>query len=190
MTNALFILDMQTDLLAANGRFPVAQEQVAGAINKTNQAIKEAAACSIPVVYINNGFWPWDPGNLFRGRCCIRNQIGAELDPRVYVLSGAPEFIKSRASAFSSPEFAQWVAQQRLESAAIAGVYADACVRATAIAAVQRGIQVTVLADAVAASKQRTRDAGLEKMIKAGAEVMPLLNWLAGLHPNYQETNK
>ena len=184
MTDALFILDMQTDLLAANGRFPVAQQQVAGIIGKTNQAIKEAAARSIPVAYINNGFWQWDPGNLFRGRCCIRNQHGSELDPRVYVLSGAPEFIKSRASAFSNPTFAQWVTQQRLDSAAIAGVYADACVRATAIAAMQRGIQVTVLADAVAASKQRTRDAGLEKMKQAGAGVMPLQTWLARLHSN------
>lgn len=65
MTDALFVLDMQTDLLAASGRFPVAQEQVPGLLSKTNQAIKEAAAHSIPVIYINNGFRWWDPGEFF-----------------------------------------------------------------------------------------------------------------------------
>lgn len=178
MADALFVLDMQTDLLAASGRFPVAKEQVPGLLSKTNQAIKEAAAHSISVIYINNGFRWWDPGNFFRNRCCIKDQNGSELDPRVYVLTGAPVFVKSRASAFSNPEFAQWVAQQRLKSIAIVGVYANACVRATATAALQLGIRVTVLSDAVAASKQRTRDAGLEKMEKSGAEAMPLQTWL------------
>ncbi|RLB45653.1 MAG: hypothetical protein DRJ42_29455 [Deltaproteobacteria bacterium] len=178
MTEALFVIDMQTDLLDAEGRFPVAQDQVVDVLAKTNQAIAGARERGIPVVYITNEFRPWDPGNLFRGGCCVRGRPGTELDPRVDVLPGAPAFEKWRGSAFCNEELGEWLAAEGVDSVALAGVYADACIRATTAGALKRGLRVTVLSDAVGAAGQRGRDAGLRKMRAAGADVASVAEWM------------
>jgi len=54
MNDALVALDMQVDLLDADGRLSVAQAQVDGLITATNAALTAAAERGLQVAYVNN----------------------------------------------------------------------------------------------------------------------------------------
>ena len=178
MTDALMVLDMQTDLLAVDGRFPVAEEQVAGLLRSTNAAIAASHDRGAAVVYIRTAFRPWDPGNLFRRGCCVRGRPGSELDPRVRAEPGAAHFEKWRGDAFCNDELGAWLKREGVDTVVVCGVYADACVRATVRGALRRGLRVTVLSDAVAASSHAAREAALDQMRRAGATIMTVGSWL------------
>jgi len=182
MSEALIVLDMQTDLLDAKGRFPVAQDQVEALLHATNRALDGARQRGSDVACVVNAFRPWDPGNLFRSWCCVRGRDGSEVDPRVHVPSGAAGFEKWRGDAFCNDGLGRWVAQRDVNALTVAGVYANACVLATVRGALERGLRVTVLADAVAAKDESARCSGLEKMKRAGAELMSVDAWLSAGH--------
>ena len=177
--HALLVVDMQTDLLAADGRFPVGQAQVGGLLAATNAAIEGAHERGAKVAYISNAYHPWDPGNLFRGGCCVRGRPGSEVDERVRRDPDAPSFDKWRGNAFCNASLAAWLEQEGIVSLAVAGVYADACVLSTVKGALGRGLRVTVLEDAVAAAHDAARRKALLKMEGAGATVAPVQAWLA-----------
>ena len=128
-------------------------------------------------MYICNVFHPWDPGNLFRGGCCVRGRAGVELDARVLQLEHAESFNKWRGDAFCNEALARWLSEGGVRSVAVAGVYANACVQATVSGALKRGLQVTVLTDAVAAGSDGARRKGLENMQSAGARLSSVANW-------------
>jgi len=179
MNDALLILDMQQDLLAEDGAFPVDQGQVELLIAATNEVVAKGRGRDVGVVTIVNAFSPWDPGNLFRHGCCVRGRAGSELDPRVHPGADSPVFTKWRSDAFCNHELLAWLRRREVERLAVAGVYADACVLATVRGALRRGFEVTVLEDAVAARDAEAVARGLKKMEQAGATITTVECWLA-----------
>ena len=168
---ALLVLDFQVDFLQPGGRLPVAQDQVPGMLEAANRVIRAADARAMEVVYIGNEFDRWDlPANWFRNNAAVRGQPGARLDDRLIVINDH-YFPKRRGNAFSNPRLGEFLQSRKVRHVILAGVYANACVQFTAVAALRRGYRVTVLSDAVAAANDRKRGAALQRMQRRGVEV-------------------
>ncbi|MCP4501819.1 MAG: cysteine hydrolase [Deltaproteobacteria bacterium] len=145
---AFIVLDVQRDFMRADGAFPVDEmqsEAVLLSINETLVALPEDAE----VVYARNAFDENDVANPFRGNSAIAGSEGALFDERL-VMIDAPVFLKKESDAFSSSTFDAFLRKEKITQVYLSGVYADGCVFATALAAQQRGYDVTIVEDAVA----------------------------------------
>lgn len=74
-------------------------------------------------------------------------------------------FDKFTYSAFDCPEFVAALTQRHVQSLVLTGVETDVCVLATALAAVDRGLQVVVGADAVTSGSPAGHRAALEAIL-------------------------
>ena len=166
---ALLLVDFQRDFLAEDGRLPVAHHQVAPVIAAANAAIGEARAACVEIVAIGNEFRPSDwLLNLLRRRAAIAGSPGAAWDPRVEI-GGAAYFAKDRGDAFSNPALPRFLAERRIGEIVLAGLFAGACITATAKGALARGLRVRVLEAAVADASDRRRAAALRRLTRLGA---------------------
>ena len=168
---ALLLLDFQYDFLSDNGRMPVARNQIAPVIAAANAAIAQAREAGIDIIAIGNEFRAGDWFmNLLRKNAAIAGSSGAAWDARVDI-KGATYFSKTRGNAFSNPNLMAFLAEQRTEEIVMAGLYASACVTATAKGALAQGLKVRVLPQAVADSSDRTREAALARLSRLGVKV-------------------
>jgi nicotinamidase-related amidase len=168
---AVLALDLQRDFLEEAGRMPVARNQVDGLVVAANAVIDRAAAKGVPVVYVLNEFRRSDwLLNLLRRGAAVVGSPGAELDPRVHVV-GSARFPKWQTSAFTNPALDAFLREQGATHLVTLGLYAPHCLRATVAAALERGYEVTVVSDAVAAASDRSRDKALERMKRGGASL-------------------
>jgi nicotinamidase-related amidase len=171
---ALLVLDMQVDFLSPNGRMPIAPGQIEPVLANSNRAIMAAATRHDEIVYIGNEYMRWDiPGNWFRHNAARAGTAGAALVPNLRRIDAAPYFPKRRGDAFSNPALARFLDAHHVRRLTIVGVYADACVTATARAAFRRGYTVTVLSDAVGAASENARRAALSNLEREGIRVEP-----------------
>jgi nicotinamidase-related amidase len=166
---AVLVLDLQRDFLEPTGRLPVARHQVDELIRTTNAVVEDAGQRGIPVIYVLNDFPRRDfVANVFRRWAALSGSRGAELDPRVR-LQGQLRVPKHAADAFTNPELDRQLQKLGVKQVVILGVFANACVRATAQGALRKGYQVTVVRDGVAAGSDRSRDRALERLSRDGA---------------------
>ncbi len=169
---ALFVMDMQVDLVDKDGRLPVDQGQVPAMLAATNRLVTRADEIGVEPIYVVNAFSKWDLiGNLFRNQAVIAGSEGARLDPRLKVVSEAL-FIKDMPDAFTNLELDQHLQARQINHIIMTGVFADQCVRATAIGALNRGYKVTVLKEAVAAASTEDRDQAYRDLEEDGATVI------------------
>ena len=180
MRRAVLVLDFQVDFLQPDGRLPVAQDQVLGMIEAANRLIGAADALGMEVVYVGNEFDRWDiPANWFRNNAAIRERPGARLDDRLSVIN-RQYFPKRRSDAFSNQHLGEFLQARQVGHVILMGVYANACVKFTALGALRRGYRVTVLRDAVAAASERKREAALQRMQYRGVVVTESTSLLGG----------
>jgi nicotinamidase-related amidase len=168
---ALLLIDFQNDFLVDHGRLPVARNQVAGVIAATNTALAEALSAGTPVAAVGNAFRRNDwLGNFFRHKAALVGSWGARWDMRVPI-DGLPYFRKWASDAFVNPALEPWLKDQGVSRVALAGLFAKACLSATAKGALDRGFQVRVLAAASACSSDASRTAALARLERLGARI-------------------
>ena len=169
---ALLLIDFQEDFLAPGGRMPVDQHQVHGAIEAARGAVDEARDDGCLIVKIGNEFRHSDViGNLFRHHAAIKGSPGAAWDCRI----DPPEATylpKWKSDAFCNPDLMALLNQERVGQVRLTGLYAKACVTATAKGARKRGLSVEVIGDATACSSDKSRQAALDKLRRIGIEVL------------------
>lgn len=169
-TTALLVIDMQIDFLDAAGRLPVDQRRVPDLVRNVNAAIDEAEGLGMLVVHIGNEFPRASLLNPFRKFAAIAGSPGAALDPRVS--RGGSHYVAKRASdAFSSQPLRDLLTEKRIVTVALAGVFANGCVKASARGALGLGYRTVVLADAVASRSDRATARSLEAMRRLGAAI-------------------
>ena len=149
----------------------IARQQMEGVIAAMNEALQCATRQRLEVIYITNAFAPLDPLNLLRNRAAIENSAGAMLDPRVQQVTPSAHFTKRRRDAFSNKDLIVYLTERGVKELLIGGVYADACVAATARAALRRGFKVTVLTDAVGAISDNGRERACAALARRGAKL-------------------
>ena len=169
---ALLLIDFQEDFLAPTGRMPVDQGQVQPAIHAAQHAIEEARRNGDLIVKIGNEFRPSDViGNVFRHRAAVRGSPGAAWDDRIDP-PGATYLPKWKSDAFCNPDLATLLEEAHVGQIRLAGLYAKACVSATAKAAQKRGLSVQVIGEATACSSAKSRQNALDKLRGAGIAVV------------------
>lgn len=174
-------LDLQRDFLADDARLPVPRGTVEPLLAASNRVLDEAAQHGARVVYVRNVFRRSDRiGNLVRGHAAVEASDGVALDPRVHLVSDHV-FDKSTRDAFHDDAFDAWLRREQIGALVLLGVFAEACVRATALGARHRGYRVTMVRDAIAARSERSRDSVLHALDRAGAHISDAASvWQSG----------
>jgi nicotinamidase-related amidase len=168
---ALLLLDFQRDFLADDGRMPIARQHLAPVLAAARRAADQALLGGDLVIKVGNEFRRSDIiGNLLRRRAAIAGSAGTTWDDRIDV-DRALYVPKSAASAFTNPALGAALEERDIRHLAIAGLFARGCVRATAQAALRRGLTVEMLGDAVACSSDRSRERALGRLARSGVHV-------------------
>ena len=169
---ALLLIDFQRDFLARDGRMPVDQGQVESVLAAAQTAVDEAHSVGDLIVKIGNEYPTSDlVGNLVRHHAAMKGSDGAAWDGRLDA-SGAIYVSKWRSDAFCNPALAAVLTQNMVSDVRLAGLYAKACVSATAKSARKRGLKVQVLGDATACRSEKSRRHALDKLRSIGIQVI------------------
>jgi nicotinamidase-related amidase len=169
---ALLLIDFQEDFLAPGGRMPVDQDQVKPAIEAARRAVDEALDDGDLIVKIGNEFRQSDViGNLLRHRAAMKDSLGARWDARIDppVANYVPKW---RADAFCNSDLMALLEEQGVGQVRLTGLYAKACITATAKGGRKRGSSVQVIGDATACSSEKSRQVALDKLRLIGIEVL------------------
>lgn len=168
---ALLVVDLQRDFLEDGGRLPVARAQLPALVASANRLVDEAAAHGGLVVYIGNEF-PRSQvlQNWVRHGAALAGSSGAALDPRVHRVSPL-YFSKAWPDAFSNADFDAFLRREHVGRLVVVGVFADQCVRATVLAARNRGYDVIVVPEGVAAGSEASRERALRDLAARGAVI-------------------
>lgn len=149
---AVLLLDLQVDFLdSKKGRMPVGAEGAARVISAACSVLHGGAIPAVLTVAIVNAF-PRSQflANLFRNGAAVAGSPGAELDPRVPWSPETPVFTKTQANAFSNPQLHGYLQARSVTRACVIGVFAEGCVRATALGARALGYDVCVPLEGIA----------------------------------------
>jgi len=168
---ALLMIDFQRDFLADDGRMPVARYQTAAVIEAAQAAMLKAKTAGQLVLAIGNEFRRSDwLMNILRRHAAIAGSSGTQWDNRL-PLDGVIYLPKWAGSAFSNPRLVEILDQHKAGTLELTGLFARACVSATAKDAMKKGFQVRILGDAIACASDRSRAAALTRLRSAGAAV-------------------
>jgi nicotinamidase-related amidase len=171
MVTALLLIDFQRDFIQANGKMPVDQKQVESLLISANTAVRQARAEGALIIRIGNEFKRADPINIFRRFAAVEGSPGAMWDGRVSAQDSV-YFPKWRGDAFCNPRLWEFLKQHAVQEVTLAGVYAGACVTATAKGALRRGLAVNVPALAVADASEHKRNKALMRLKRLGVTVL------------------
>ncbi|MCS6946148.1 MAG: nicotinamidase [Steroidobacteraceae bacterium] len=178
---ALLVVDMQVDFMPG-GALPVPEaDRLVPLINAYVAAFADAGA-----LLIFSRDWHDPAHESFRSQGgpwpvhCVAGSDGAAFAPGLHVppsaliVSKGVEPRSNGYSAFEATRLAETLAQRGVRELFVAGVATDYCVRASVLDARAAGLQVNVLADAIAGVDVRPGDSdrALAEMQAAGARVL------------------
>lgn len=98
--------------------------------------------------------------------------LGHTVGPVADELQGVPCIEKTAFGCLNDPNFASALDASGKKQLLLTGIEAHICVMQTALQAIERGFEVFVPRDAVGSRSQTERDAGLERLERAGAEIV------------------
>lgn len=170
-TEALVVIDVQSDLTLPGAKAPINPSLTDPMIPNINQVIDRAHAQNKLVVYIRHEFKDGFLMNLFTGGALRQGAPGAEIDPRIHLVSGHV-FVKNVMDSFSNSEFDLFLRENQVSELVLTGVDARACVDAALRSAIARGYAVTVVRDGVATSSLERLDEKLGEFEALGAKIV------------------
>ncbi|MBV8054487.1 MAG: cysteine hydrolase [Deltaproteobacteria bacterium] len=178
---SLVLLNYQVDYLRADGRMPVAQDQVGGLIKATNKMIAAMRQRPMPVIYTMNEFSPFEPiRDMGQNLSAMRFESGSVLDPRINYLGGV-YFSNQEWDAFANSQFDEHLQLIGVGRLVLAGTYPERSMLDTAREAKRLGYAVTIISDAVASSDAQRRDAALHALRDGGVEIQTSDQFIASL---------
>ena len=177
--SAVLLMDLQADFLARDGRLPVDQAEV-GRIIATANAVLGGLLLpdALPVLVLNQFPASDRVANFFRHDAAVAGSAGAQLDSRIQARADIATITKASSSAFTNPQLVKLLRAHGVQQLTIFGVFAEGCVRATALDAIRHGYQVTVPDDAIGSNANVKRRFASWAMRRAGVNLVPTL--LAG----------
>lgn len=188
---ALIVADVQNDFADPAGSLYVSGGEAV--IERVNAEVDRALEAGSVVVYTQDWHPPSTPhfekdGGVWPVHCVV-GTWGAELHPRLRVVEGAPIVQKGTGgedgySGFTvrdptsgeerSTVLEDLLRERGVRRTTVVGLATDYCVKETALDALAKGFETTVLADAVRAVERRQGDGSraLEELREAGAAVL------------------
>jgi nicotinamidase-related amidase len=172
---AVLLVDLQRDFLdRGRGRMPVGASGAKAVLRVANDVLSQRTLVgALPILVMNQFPSTARLANFFRKGAAIIGSAGAELDGRLERSGSEQVFTKALPSAFSNPELERYLRANGVQDLYVLGVFAEGCVRSTALEAVKRGYTVHVIADAVASNAAWKKTFALWAMARAGAEILP-----------------
>ncbi len=165
---ALLLIDFQCDFLADDGRMPVARDQVEPVLKATRAAVDRAKVRGDLVVLVGNEYKRRDfIGNVLRHHAAVAGSTGAKWDSR-FEVDGATYIPKWKSDAFCNPSLRKILIDHGIKRVALAGLFAKACVSATAKSAKAQGFEVFLVQDAIACGSESSRATALERLNNIG----------------------
>ena len=139
---ALVVIDVQNEYVSGN--LPIEYPPVQQSLRRIGEAMDAARAAGIPVVVVQNSAPETSP--LF-----AKGSAGWALH-EVVATRPRDHFIeKAWPSVYPGTDFADWLAQQRIDTLAVAGYMTHNCDASTIYEATHRGLTVEFLHDATGA---------------------------------------
>ena len=175
--SAVLLLDLQRDFLASDGaRMPVGQEEARRVLAAANAVLDGVALKgALPVLVVNRFPRTAWLANFFRHGATIDGSWGSEIDERLHTRQGLKVFAKTRSSAFSSEELVAYLAANSISQVFVLGVFAEGCVRATAVDALKQGFKAIVPTCAIGTNSEAKRRFAHWAMARAGVTLVPEL---------------
>jgi nicotinamidase-related amidase len=170
-TEALVVIDVQTDLTSPDGKLPLNPSLTDSMIQKINLLVDRADAENKLVVYIRHEFEDDILTGIFTRGALKQGTPGAEIDPRVHMVSDQV-FVKSIMDSFSNPNFDLFLRKNQVSDLVLTGIDAQACVDATLRSALSRGFGVTVVSNAIATSSRERLNEKLAEFETLGAKIV------------------
>ena len=182
---ALVIVDVQNDFCPGGTLAVAGGDRVAAPLARL---AARCAAAGLPV-FASRDWHPPDTAHFKDAggpwpAHCVRDTPGAELHPdlvlppEAVILSKGVDPQADGYSAFEARDetgrdLAELLAAAGVDQVCVGGLATDYCVRATVLAALARGLRVSLLTDAVAGVNVQPDDAdrAIEEMVAAGAQL-------------------
>ncbi len=178
METALFLIDLQNDFLSDTGRMPVGAANAEKVIAAANRLIDFNRKRHWLIIDVLSQFKKSDIiGNFLRKNAAIEGSEGCEMDPRI-ISHDASCFPKSKSSAFSNPYLVAYLQHREIQRITLCGVYAEGCVRATALDARRAGLDVTLISDGVASDRTSKYGWAISHLQKRGIHIMTMEEYL------------
>jgi len=170
LNGALLVMDIQKDFTRPQDGGPAKIKDAAGLIERVNSISQKAKNAGLKVVYIKTEYARNDHIlNMIRKNSAITGTPGTEFDADLKLVSG-DIFSKSRMDALSNPELERFFRANNIGRVYIAGLDANYCVKKTALAALNRGMKVVLVTDALATGTGAEISECIGEAKSAGAE--------------------
>jgi maleamate amidohydrolase len=182
MNVAVLVLDIQKGFISEKARMPVAKHQIEPMLDSVNNIVEKADSQGIPVVYIGNEYEPSQfIVNFLTKKSAVKGSEGAELDERLLRVNDI-YFSKNKGNALSNLELVSYLTTNEVKHIVITGVFAEACVAATALDSIRRNFTVTVVSDAVASASDTKREKSLNYLHSKGIAIIDSSQLFESLH--------
>ncbi|GAA4775320.1 isochorismatase family protein [Actinomycetospora chlora] len=167
-------------------------------VEATNRLVEAARRGGAPVVWTVISYTPAEAdGDVVAwlrkapGMRALREGSDAvALDPRLDHRPGDPVVTKKGASAFHGSPLATLLASLHVDTAVVCGATTSGCVRATAVDAVQSGMDTLVVADACGDRARAPHDAALFDLQAKYADVVALDDAVAYLDDPFRKADR
>ena len=171
MSSVLVVVDVQNELVADRRLAPragVFLPRVAALLGKFRRR-------KAPIVHVHYVTEPDGRGCMAHHeanklRRCVRGTPGAAPHPSAEPHSSEPVFAKHSYSAFSAPDFEAYIEQLGVDTVLICGLYSHACVRQTALDALEKRYRVQIAQDAIASYDALHAEVTRNFMVDRGVE--------------------
>lgn len=117
--------------------------------------------------------------------CCIPGTEGFE-SFGVFPMDGERHFIKHSYSAFTNPDFENYLRSERIETLVCSGVQTNVCVEATLRDAYNRGFHIVVAEDCVASHSPSLHESTLQNVRALLGSVAPAIDIQKAWQQNIQ----
>ena len=161
MSKAFVVIDIQNDIT----------KNYRNIIDNINNAVEWAQGEGMFIVYIKHN-------NITAGTRTFKPDTkGEQLVPELSVVSDHI-FVKTKANALTSENFAQFIADNEIDEFYVCGADATACVKSTCYNMAKAGYMVHVLSDCVTSYDLKKMDEMLAYYEKKGCEVRPFVEYV------------
>jgi nicotinamidase/pyrazinamidase len=185
---ALIVVDVQRDFCEGGA---LAAADTLSLLNPLEKFIEAARRANAVIVYTKD----WHPGDhrSFRTQGgpwpvhCVAGSTGVELMPPLQAQED--EIVVHKGIQAEGPGYSGFeltglenrLKELDVKRVGVSGIATEYCVRATALDALQHGLQVTVLTDLIRAVQPHETPKVLHELKKAGARTATAADWLKSL---------
>lgn len=168
--SALVIIDLQNDFTLESGKAHACTSQVDKLIPIVNNLSEQFSQEKRYIAYLRTE-WSNPIVKLLTKNSVKRGTPGAEFDSRLKMYSDNV-FTKGDKNSFSCSNFVEFLENNSINHLYLAGLATDYCIKITSENAINKGYQVTVVSDAVAAYKCGDYEKSLQVLSSKGVNII------------------